>query len=43
MPTKAELERELDDLRVKLEEARAIIDDALGYDDEDESDEDSTD
>jgi hypothetical protein len=43
MPTKAELERELDDVREKLEEARALIEDALGYEDEDDSDDDSTD
>ena len=30
-------------MREKLEEARALIDDALGFDDEDESDDDSTD
>ena len=40
MPTKAELQEEVDDLRAKLEQARDIIDDALhieeGNEEEDE-------
>jgi hypothetical protein len=36
MATKAELEQERDELIAKLEQAREIIDDALGYDDADE-------
>ncbi len=35
MPTKADLERENNELRAKLEEAREIIDDALGLQDDD--------
>jgi|GEM_PF-6238643 hypothetical protein len=31
MPTKAELETERDELRTKLEDAYAIIGEALGY------------
>jgi hypothetical protein len=40
MPTKAELEAENDALRLKLEEARDIIDDALGLEDDEVEDED---
>ena len=42
MPTKAELEAQNDELMVKLEKAREIIDEALGLeeDEEDEEDED---
>lgn len=36
MPTKAELEAENDELRAKLEQARVLIDEALGLEDEDE-------
>ena len=43
MPTKLELERENDLLRAKLEEARALIDDALGYADDDEEDDEEDD
>ncbi|MGH7483972.1 MAG: hypothetical protein ACREMY_00025 [bacterium] len=40
MPTKAELEAQNDELRAKLEQAREIIDEALGLEEDDESDED---
>lgn len=41
MSTKAELQAENDDLKAKLEQARDIIDEALGIeDDEDDEDED---
>jgi hypothetical protein len=36
MPTKAELQAENDELRAKLEQAREIIDEALGIEDDDE-------
>lgn len=41
MPTKAELEAQNDELMVRLEKAREIIDEALGLeaDDEDEEEE----
>lgn len=39
MPTKAELEAENDEFRAKLEQAREIIDDALGLEDEHEEEE----
>lgn len=41
MPTKAELEAQNDELRAKLEQAREIIDEAIGLeDDDDDEDED---
>ena len=39
MPTKAELESEVEDLRAKMEAAREIIDSALNAPDEVEDDE----
>src|SRR5687768_7969557 len=39
MPTKAELEAENDALRVNLERAREVIDEALGLEDADDEDE----
>ena len=45
MPTKAELEAQNDELMVRLEKAREIIDEALGLEDEadDADDEDEDD
>jgi len=43
MPTKAELQADNDDLRTKLEEVRAIIDDALEIEEEEEEDDDEED
>ena len=40
MPTKAELEAENDELRAKLEQAREIIDEALGLEDDEDVDDD---
>lgn len=40
MPTKAELEAENDELRAKLEQARDIIDEALGLEDDEDDGED---
>jgi hypothetical protein len=40
MPTKAELEAENDELRAKLEQAREIIDEALGLEEDEDSEED---
>lgn len=40
MPTKAELEAQNDELMVRLEEAREIIDEALGLEADDEEAED---
>ena len=39
MPTKIDLERERDDLRDRLEEVRALVNAALGYDDDEDEDE----
>jgi hypothetical protein len=39
MPTKAELEAENDALRVNLERAREVIDEALGLEDADDEEE----
>ena len=38
MPRKAEIEQERDELRAKLAAAKAIIDDALGFDDDEGED-----
>lgn len=38
MPRKFEIEQERDELRAKLEEAHAIIGEALGYEDDESAD-----
>ena len=43
MATKAELERELDDLRARMEEAHAILSEAMGFDVPLDDDEDTDD
>lgn len=40
MPRKIEIEHERDELRARIEAARAILDDALGLEDEDEEEDD---
>lgn len=43
MPRKFEIEQERDELRAKLQEAHAILGEALGFEDDDELDDDELD